>query len=86
MIECIDWMLTDFSLSVTTVEIEATGSSGVNHPAPDVVASRPRRCWGGDLLQRLDSPLLKRIQDVKGTVSRDFLLQVFPMNHLPPSP
>jgi hypothetical protein len=56
MIECIDWVLTDFSLSVITVEMEATGSSWVNHPA--VVASRPRRCWEGDLtlLQRLDSP------------------------------
>ncbi len=28
----------------------------------------------------------RRRQQLKGTVSRDFLLQVFFMNHLPPSP
>jgi hypothetical protein len=57
MIECIDWVLTDISLSVIRVEMEATRRSWVNHPAPAVVASRPRRCWGGDLklLQRLDT-------------------------------
>jgi hypothetical protein len=41
MIECIDWVLTDFSLSVITVEMEATGSSWVNHPAPAVVSGEP---------------------------------------------
>jgi hypothetical protein len=29
---------------------------------------------------------LKQTSGFKGTVSRDFLLQVFFMNHLPPSP
>jgi hypothetical protein len=41
MIEYIDWVLTDFSLSVIRMEIEATGSSWVNHPAPAVVSGEP---------------------------------------------
>jgi hypothetical protein len=38
---------------------------------------------GGQVIQQ-ESTLSQ--DNVKGTVSRDFLLQVFFMNHLPPSP
>ncbi len=40
-------------------------------------------------LARPDDSLVEAVRypgSLKGTVSRDFLLQVFFMNHLPPSP